>query len=404
MNEDAGITRIDQSQIKPDQTYFRDNLYDADGTLVGQVPKKSYSSEEEWHKEMQEQANDATPQWPEAVPFKDLAILELGEPEWTVRRLIPKGGITVISSPPGLYKSFLLSHIAIVCAMGDKALGEYETQHQAVMVVDEENHKNRIARRIKLLTDQLDLPIHYHIAHGFKVDDEQTVKELIREAKDKNVGLIMFDTLVRIHRQDENSATAMNLVYQGLKKFTEAGITLVIAHHHRKQGGMKTKTSDTTAFAESMRGSSDILGMVDAHLAIMGRKDESGAVELIAVQTKQRDEELLKPFKIKVVSEAGKISFVYNGEYDEKISTAQEAQERMLVILQDDNSGLSREDFVKSLKGIAADTSIRTALQQLTRDGRITAKTRSQLRKEGIDKGEGGSTTKFYFPNQGDEV
>ncbi len=338
----------------------------------------------------------------EAVAFQDLALMEVAEPEWTVHRLIPKGGITVISSPPGLYKSFLLSHIAIACALGTKVLGEYGTQQQAVMIVDEENHKNRLARRIKLLTDQLDLPIYYHIGDGFRVDNEQQAEALLAEAKRKSIGLIMFDTLVRIHNQDENSATAMNQVYLALRKFTEAGMTVVLAHHHRKQGTFKIKVTDIMAQAEAMRGSSDILGMVDSHLAIVSKEDEGNTRQLVLVQTKQRDDELLKPFVVKVISEPGRVNFEGGGEYDDEAYAAQEAKERLLEILGKDDSGLSHKQLVKALKDVAGSTSMRAARDELVAAGVICSKTLSQLRKEGIDKGDGGTSTRFYFLKRGD--
>jgi len=344
--------------------------------------------------------------WREAVPFKDLASAEFSEPEWAVKGLVPQNCITVLSGAPGLYKSFLLSHIAICCAKGDKVFDEYTTRQQAVMIVDEENSKRRHSQRIKMLTDDHDLPIYYHIAKGFRVDDDWQTSTLINEARQKGVGLLMFDTLVRIHGLDENNSGDINKVYQKLKNFTQAGITVLVTHHHRKQGIFKPKPSDLMGAAEAMRGSSDILGMVDSHLAILSKNKDGDETYLVAVQTKQRDAELIAPFKIRVISDEEKICFEHGGEYEERAGAVQEAKEIILSTLQNDTSGMPKKKLEEIVKHVAKSASARAALRELEREQRIVSKTRSGLRKEGVDKGPGGSTEKFYFtcPNSAYET
>lgn len=48
------VERIDMSKIKDGQSIYRDNLLDKDGNIIGPVPKKIYSSQEEYSKELEE--------------------------------------------------------------------------------------------------------------------------------------------------------------------------------------------------------------------------------------------------------------------------------------------------------------------------------------------------------------
>jgi hypothetical protein len=341
---------------------------------------------------------DATVEkWKPALSIQELANTEFKKSEWIIDRLVPQNGITAFSSAPAMYKSYLLAVMAIACATGGKFLEKFQTKQTGVMVIDEENNKNRIGQRIRQLTDDFNLPIYYHIQDGFQVAKAGMVETVIQEAKEKNVGLIFFDTLVRIHGVDENSATEMNQVYQLLQKFTQAGITVVFTHHHKKQGRFAPNLGNVQAVAEAMRGSSDILGMVDAHLSLMAVKEEKEGKYLIAVQTKQRDDEILGPFKIKVESDTDSISFEHAGEYNEEKGALAEAKERILAELDTDITGISRKGLETLLEGIAGGTNIRNAIKELKTESVIVGKTRKQLKDAEVDKGEGTGKEEFYF-------
>ena len=91
-----------------------------------------------------------------------------------------------------MYKSYLLAVMAIACATGAKFLGKFQTKQIGVMVIDEENNRNRIGQRIRQLTDDFSLPVYYHIQDGFRVAKTGIVEAVIQEAKDKRSGLDIF--------------------------------------------------------------------------------------------------------------------------------------------------------------------------------------------------------------------
>lgn len=336
--------------------------------------------------------------WKAAVPFREMITKEFSEPPWIVESIVPANCVTVLSGAPGLYKSFLLSSMAICCATGQNFLGKFSCKKTAVMIVDEENTERRLIERIKLLTDEKDLPIFFHVVHGFKLDKPGMLDSVIDEAKKLNIGLIIFDTLIRIHNFDENDASEMSKTEDAFKRLTQMGITVVAAHHHKKQGKIRVKADDVSNFAEVMRGSSAIYGMIDAHLGIHEVMVKDGVKLITLVQTKLRDAELLPPFQVKVESGDGEINFIYSGEYNASETAVAKAQDAILEILNRDKEGLCKDELVEMVKDVAKDASVRAALKELSEAKKIYSKNQKQLRSEGIVK-DAAPHKKFYFLN-----
>ncbi|MBI3405593.1 MAG: AAA family ATPase, partial [Acidobacteria bacterium] len=68
--------------------------------------------------------------------------------------------------------------------------------------------------------------------------------------------LIIFDSFIRFHQQEENSATEMALIMSELRRLAHTGASVVVLHHKPK--------SDSSQY----RGSSDIRAAVDVAYAI----------------------------------------------------------------------------------------------------------------------------------------
>jgi hypothetical protein len=79
--------------------------------------------------------------------------------------------------------------------------------------------------------------------------------------------LLIFDSLIRFHNADENSATEMAEVMQSLRALANAGATVVALHHKPKAEGAH------------YRGSSDIAGGVDTAFSV-SRDRQAGILKL----------------------------------------------------------------------------------------------------------------------------
>lgn len=208
------------------------------------------------------------------------------------------------------------------------------------------------------------------------MNNEKTRDEILGIVKEKNIKLLILDSLVRVHEQDENDAKGMTKVFSSLQKIIGAGASILFTHHHRKQMGYGPSNP-----GQSMRGSSDILAAVDCHIIVEKKKDEVD--RLIIKQTKLRQAEALLPFEVKVIkSELGPSDFEYAGGYDEKKRKAEEAGEATILVLEggmksrleiintliEDFGKTAIEDGIKLKEGVKIERVPKEELETLKRD------------------------------------
>lgn len=275
---------------------------------------------------------------------------DFGEQEWLVEMLIPKEGLTALSGNPGDNKTWTAIHKALCVARGIPVFGKFATTQGSVLIIDEEDHIRVIQNRLKLLGAKETDPIYYMSQSGFKVDDEIELAAILTIVREKQIKFVVLDSLIRIHKQDENDSRGMATVFACIQKIVAEGVSILFTHHHRKQGMFGANNP-----GQNMRGSSDILAAVDCHITIEKKKDEPD--RLIIKQTKLRQAEALLPFEIQILKEnldsEGKPTlsgFEYAGGYDEKKLKAEEAAGAVVVFLTTEGMQC-RADIVDALKG-----------------------------------------------------
>lgn len=172
--------------------------------------------------------------------------------------LYPKT-VTMLYSPPGQFKSILALNLALSVATGSKWLN-FETKQNPVLYCDKENNDQIIKERLMglfkgNLIEKKEFPLYVLRRNGDLLDDRflEQLKEAILE---KNIKLIIFDTLHRFADYDENSSNDINRLYTKVfQPFVDLyGVSVIFLHHTTKSGGY--------------RGSGDFLGMVDTSYAI----------------------------------------------------------------------------------------------------------------------------------------
>ena len=179
------------------------------------------------------------------------------ETGWVVHGLIPARGVTMIAGEAGAGKTWLALTLARAMTLGGDFL-DRRTSLAQVLYLDRENPLSLIRDRLQLLfggTSDLRL-------WGLWCPDEPPMigdPRLLEFAKDGP--LIIFDSMIRFHRADENSATEMAQVMARLRQLATVGASVVVLHHKAK--------SDTSSY----RGSSDIVAGADAVFALTKRDD-----------------------------------------------------------------------------------------------------------------------------------
>lgn len=253
--------------------------------------------------------------------LNELLALDFPDNEWLVDRLIPKAGITVLSAYPGQFKTWLLLSVAISVSKGALLFNHFETEQTGVLMVDEENGVRLLQQRLNKLGSGNDLPIHFMPNQNFWLE-ERWITKAIKLCEKLNIGLVTFDSLVRIHGGDENDAVQMAKVFRQFKRLTNKGIAVLVTHHNRKPGKSSSNLS------HEMRGSSDILAAVDCHLALSRDGDR-----LVLTQTKSRFSEEHHPVEVDVVSTEDKLDFKYIGTMKPNESKKAKTTSAILEIL-----------------------------------------------------------------------
>jgi hypothetical protein len=188
--------------------------------------------------------------------------------------ILHQGTVVMVTSEPGVGKTYLMQRAAISLALGGVFLGRRCVQ-KPVLYLDCENPLHTVQRRLRILAGG---PIpDLHVWGSWLSDPPALIGDprLLQIARDTSC-VFFFDSLIRFHSCDENSAQEMRPVMQALRSLANAGGTCIVIHHAGKAQSLK------------YRGSSDIFAMMDEAFALTYDEDER---ELRLEAYKSRDGE-----------------------------------------------------------------------------------------------------------------
>ena len=286
---------------------------------------------------------------------------------WIVDKLIPANGIIAISGAPASFKTWLMLILAINTAKGEALFNKFTTSKAGILLIDEENGERLLQDRFRKLQKNFDLPIYTISFGGFKLLDNE-INNIISFCKEKNIGVVIFDSLIRIHNREENDAGEMAEVFSSLKNFNKNGITVIFTHHNRKQMAGHYNPS------QDMRGSSDILASVDCHLAVNRKSKED---QIIVTQTKLRQGEEIKPFKLNIISDDDELRLEFAGEVDEVQNKKENIKEAIKDILDKEDKPIYKKELHELLNkaGIGGGYStFKTAIKEMVTEKEVFEK------------------------------
>jgi len=255
--------------------------------------------------------------------------------QWLVDKIIPTGGLVALSGNPATYKTWIIMHLAAQVAAGEPVFGKLETTQSGVLFIDEESGERLLNERLKILKiTNKELPVYFSSLTQFKIN-KLGIEEIIKESEDKDIKLVIFDSLVRIHKSEENDAVSMAHVFSLMKQLNKNGISVLFTHHHRKgQAGGGYNSS------QEMRGSSDILAAVDAHIAIKRKEDY-----LILEQTKMRYCPEFEPFKLNIIEDDDLMSFEYGDNVQIKQSKKDDIHSAIMDVLEEATEPIYKQEI-----------------------------------------------------------
>lgn len=186
---------------------------------------------------------------------------------WVVQDLIPTRGITLIAGEAGAGKTWLALALARALTFGGSFL-DRETRTARVLYLDRENPLGLIRDRLLALFGG---PSDFRPWGLWCPDEPPMIRDsrLLEFARQEPV--LIFDSMIRFHAADENSATLMAPVMASLRELATAGASIVVLHHKSK--------SETSSY----RGSSDIVAGADAAFSLVKR---DGLLELRTIKNR----------------------------------------------------------------------------------------------------------------------
>lgn len=299
-----------------------------------------------------EQANELTKS--KVLSLSELMATEYPPQSWLVEKLIPKEGLVALSGIPGSFKSYLTNWLALKVATGENFF-TFPTEKAAVLFIDRENPNYLIQKRFKSLSEETNLPI-YWLNLEFRIGNENHITAVIEAIEQHNIKLVIIDSLIRIHSENENESSGMSKVFQQLKRIQDKGASVLFLHHHKKTGGMVTINQ-----AESLRGSSDIIAAVDSHIRI-DKVDDSN---ITLTQPKLRQAKPFKGFAVQIETnlDESEVEFIYKGEVDPEKEKKTLAQEDVLELLA--QSAQKRKDIQDELRNRYSRDLIDNSLKEL---------------------------------------
>lgn len=195
------------------------------------------------------------------------------EIDWIVDQIIPPKSTSFFAGPSGVGKTWITLELAIAIASGLPWLGKFPVKQGSVLIIDEENSDLLLRVRLKALLAQRgidldELPIYFAIGQLANLSPIRTRSGDTMESDDykkiyNTIGtytptLTIFDSLTRVHREDENSNSDMAVLLSYVKKMTnELESSVLFTHHFVKNGkpgnGMNVRgAGDIYAFADSV--------------------------------------------------------------------------------------------------------------------------------------------------------
>lgn len=293
--------------------------------------------------------------------------------EWIIQDLLPKGSISILSARPGSFKTWLTLYFAICITQGNKVFDMFPVKKANVLIINEEDSKVLIKERLLSLGVSKDTEISFSIMTGFKADNDKSIDTLIKEIKRLKIGVVIIDSLVRIHSGDENSAKDMSNLFSKISQLKKLGITVLINHHHRKSQSGQDNDS------QSMRGSVDILAALDCHMMINRVGDY-----LKITQTKNRYIPEISPFKISFLKENDKMQFIFK-EYSVNKNIVTDKQEKnktdVLSFIKSQPEPVTQDIIFQEFQGLIGKNGLLSILSNLESEQKIKITTKNKNRK-----------------------
>jgi len=284
----------------------------------------------------------------------DLLNQEFAEPKWIIEGIIPEG-VTLLTSPPKIGKSWFVLDTVMSLSLGVPVLGKNTSAVNTLYLALEDNPR-RLKSRIQRQSVGDIKQARCSLTTQWKPGTEGLL-QLHNYVKAENPGIIAIDTLGVFSKiKDSGDYYENGDVMTGFKNLShDCGVSLVIVHHTRKQQAGASEGD----FLERTLGSQAIAGGADSVISITKKRNTEDAILSITGRDVEEQELAVKFNKVNCRWELlGKSHEV-----------ADSAQRQEIINLIKDEGSLTPAEIAKHL-GKSGST-VRTLLSKMLEAGNL---------------------------------
>jgi hypothetical protein len=300
-----------------------------------------------------------------AAPYATLHAGELASRTaplaWIVEGLFLEAGAGILGGAPKSCKSFFALDLCVAIASGTACAGRFRTliQGPVVLLCAEDPHAV-ISSRLSALSRSRnrllkDLPLEVIVEPAVQLPDG--LQRLAATLAAFSPRLLLLDPLIRLHRADENSASEMSVILDGLRKLARNSKTAILLVHHARKAAAGSSGA-------GLRGSSDLHAFGDSNLYLRRLSQDS----ILELKIEHRAAAAPAPVRLKLkvddqAEPAARFEILDGAQQDDP------ATRRILELLAKSDAPLSSAALREKL-GVRNQT-VAEALKLLQADGRV---------------------------------
>lgn len=267
--------------------------------------------------------------------------------EWLIEGLWTAHAKGLLVGQPNLGKTWIALDMLISFVSGLPCLGRFIPARTGnALLIEQEGSMANLNRRFHMLAKGRGLSPEsfrrlYHMSFQFpKVPGNEP--ELIALIKSQAIEFVVFDSLVRFHDKDENSASEMRMVLESFTRINiETGAAVLLIHHLGKSGDSKR------GIWERVRGTSDLVAWRDCLLGLQG---EEGS-DTVTCSFQFRDAENPAPIQIQRILDKEINSVVMKTVSFDETDEFKDKLEKVYSVIRVHFGEATKEEIWKGLGG-----------------------------------------------------
>lgn len=326
--------------------------------------------------------------------YGDFLKMDLPKIEFIIEELIAKNSLNLIVGDPGSFKTWIYLYF-IYCIVNNKqVLGKYGVNPTNVLIINIDDSLALTKDRMMRIGfgENSKNKVYIWTKQDFKIvgdGNKLILDSLSKFVKEKNIGLVVIDTLRKIHDGDENDSKEMSGVMTTLKQFAEEhNCAFIIVHHKRKSTGNYSGGN-----VQSSSGSIAIIANI--FLSLHLTKYEGGKIKV--TREKGKSSKNITPFFISFQDDKNEeLLFELVDKPTEKISIEEIKEEIKKCYDEVPEPELTKNDFIEAF------------LETIPKDLNVSKNSAStvfeELKKEKYIIPDGVKRTHnaiFYIKNEG---